>query len=282
MKFILPSILFFALLTVTNATISISTSTSDLSKDSSQEIVDSGTSSPKYTTPTFTLPEVEEDPEIAPNFDTIYANSVGLIIGEDASKNGFSGKTLVNDDAGSGEVSWVLEKGSTENTNKGDLKITNNSDRLLNLKRLIINGSYTDSDSPTMRVIYLNPDADPEDDSIITSSLLKGKVPANATEVTNQKTFFDNTKKVTVTSAGTTNYVVGDVIAKGSFDSTVSNIQKVTITAAGETDFVVGDVYGEGAVISANESVSQVATYDLKNDYFQEILNAGDTWNIVA
>ena len=282
MKFILPSILFFALLTVTNATISISTSTSDLSKDSSQEIVDSGTSSPKYTTPTFTLPEVEEDPEIAPNFDTIYANSVGLIIGEDASKNGFSGKTLVNDDAGSGEVSWVLEKGSTENTNKGDLKITNNSDRLLNLKRLIINGSYTDSDSPTMRVIYLNPDADPEDDSIITSSLLKGKVPANATEVTNQKTFFDNTKKVIVTSAGTTNYVVGDVIAKGSFDSTVSNIQKVTITAAGETDFVVGDVYGEGAVISANESVSQVATYDLKNDYFQEILNAGDTDLIVG
>lgn len=152
-----------------------------------------------------------------PSYSSNPTNALVVIrVGGNASNDGYLGSSISTDGT---SVSWDFD---TDGYNKGDLRIVNQSDEPLNLRKIKIEGSWSGaSDSPHMRLVYLDSDIVVESDVVVgtISDLTKGIIPSSSEAVTHFQSFYNNALKVRVTSAGTTSLTQGDIVTLDQFNN---------------------------------------------------------------
>jgi hypothetical protein len=102
---------------------------------------------------------------------------VVIRVGGNASNDGYLGSSISTDGT---SVSWDFD---TDGYNKGDLRIVNQSDEPLNLRKIKIEGSWSGaSDSPHMRLVYLDSDIVDGSGNVTgsISDLTKGIIPSSS------------------------------------------------------------------------------------------------------
>ena len=192
---------------------------------------------------------------------TTNANVV-IQVGGEASNDGYLGSTITTNGT---SVSWDFD---TDGYNKGDLRIVNQSDEPLNLKKIKIEGSWSggSSDSPHMRLVYLDSDTVDESGNVTgsISDLTKGIIPSSSEALTHFQSFYNNALKVRVTSAGTTSLTQGNIITLDNFNnanvgaSTPAESTAVTyvkVVSKGDTNLTEGSYVTNTLFNSSNSNL---------------------------
>jgi hypothetical protein len=192
---------------------------------------------------------------------TTNANVV-IQVGGEASNDGYLGSTITTNGT---SVSWDFD---TDGYNKGDLRIVNQSDEPLNLRKIKIEGSWSggSSDSPHMRLVYLDSDTVDESGNVTgsISDLTKGIIPSSSEALTHFQSFYNNALKVRVTSAGTTSLTQGNIITLNDFNnanvgaSTPAESTAVTyvkVVSKGDTNLTEGSYVTNTLFNSSNSNL---------------------------
>ena len=192
---------------------------------------------------------------------TTNANVV-IQAGGEASNDGYLGGFISTNGT---SVSWDFD---TNGNNKGDLRIVNQSDEPLNLRKIKIEGSWSGgaSDSPHMRLVYLDSDIVDGLGNVTgsISDLTKGIIPSSSEALTHFQSFYNNALKVRVTSAGTTSLTQGNIITLDNFNnanvgaSTPAESTAVTyvkVVSKGDTNLTEGSYVTNTLFISSNSNL---------------------------